>query len=110
MSGQASLSEFQNTVKVNLLHTIPCYRSSRPMLFREIAQNSQENTRARISFLMKLRESGTGAFLRILQNFKNISFIEHLQWLLLLLTLRNYTQQCLRILPNIIWDKIFSLK
>ena len=48
-------------------------------VFLEVSQNSQENTCARVSFLIKLqasglqlyqkRDSGTGVFLRILRNF-----------------------------------------
>ena len=37
--------------------------------FLEISQNSQENTCARVSFLIKLQTSGTGVFLWILWNF-----------------------------------------
>ena len=54
-------------------------------LFLEISQNSQENTSARVSFLVKLqawsrqlcqkRHPGTGVFLWILQNFQ-----EHLSY------------------------------
>ena len=54
-------------------------RCSVKNVFLEISQNSQENTCARVSFLIKLRASGlqlylkrdpdTGVFLRILQNF-----------------------------------------
>ena len=59
----------------------------------EIWQNSQENTCARISFLIKLRavpstsskrDSGTGGFFcEFCEIFKNTFFIEQLQWLLL---------------------------
>ena len=42
--------------------------SSIKYVFLEISRNSQENTYARVSFLIKLRGSGTGVFLRILQN------------------------------------------
>ena len=55
------------------------FRSSRPEVFSEISQHSQENTCARVSFLIKLqawglqlyqkRDSGTGVFLWILQSF-----------------------------------------
>ena len=48
-------------------------------VFLEIWQNSQENTRARVSFLINLqalglcnfikKETGTGAFMWILSNF-----------------------------------------
>ena len=38
-------------------------------VFLEILQNSQENTCARVSFLIKLQASGTGVFLWILWNF-----------------------------------------
>ena len=54
-------------------------RSSIKKVFLEISQNSQENTCARVSILIKLqalglqlyqnRDSGKGAFLWILQNF-----------------------------------------
>ena len=52
-------------------------------LFLEILQNSQKNTCARVSFLMKLqakpatllkKDSGTGVFLWILQNFQEHLF------------------------------------
>ena len=50
-------------------------RCSVKKVFLEISQNSQENTCARVSFLIKLQawDSGTGIFLWILQNF-----LEHL--------------------------------
>ena len=47
-------------------------------MFSKISQNSQENTRARVSFLIKLQaedsDSSTGVFLWILRNFKNTLF------------------------------------
>ena len=59
------------------------FRSSRPEVFSEISQHSQENTCARVSFLIKLqasglrlwlRDSGAGVFQWILQNFKKHFF------------------------------------
>ena len=57
-------------------------------VFLEISENSQENTRARVSFLIKLQawglklyqkiDSGTVVFLRILEISKNTFFTEHL--------------------------------
>ena len=54
-------------------------RCSVKKVFLETSQNSQENIRTRVSFLIKLqgsdlqfylkRDSGTGVFLRILLNF-----------------------------------------
>ena len=38
-------------------------------VFLQISQNSQENTCARVSFLMKLQASDIGVFLWILRNF-----------------------------------------
>ena len=38
-------------------------------VFLEISQNSQKNTCARFSFLIKLQASGTGVFLWISWNF-----------------------------------------
>ena len=61
-------------------------------MFLKIWQNSQENTCAKVSFLIKLQAeawnylkgvSGTDIFLWICQTFKNTFFIEHLRWLLL---------------------------
>ena len=48
-------------------------------VFLEISQNSQENTCARVSFLIKFqlywkRDSSTGVFLPILLSFKNTFF------------------------------------
>ena len=64
-------------------------RCSIEKMFLNILQNSQENTCARVSFLIKLetsglqlywkRDSGTGIFLWILQNFwEQLFFTEHL--------------------------------
>ena len=47
-------------------------------VFLEILQNSQENTCARVSFLIKLGP-GTGVFLWILQNFKKHLFCRTLR-------------------------------
>ena len=69
-------------------------------VFLEISQNSQENSCARVSFLIKLqalglqlylkRDPGTGVFLWILRKFLRTPFLtEHLWWLLLY-RLRNY--------------------
>ena len=50
------------------------------MIFLKISQNSQENTCAGVSFLIKLqarsekRDSGTGVFLWILRNFQEHFF------------------------------------
>ena len=59
-------------------------RCSVKEVFLEISQNSQENTCARASFLIKLkawglqlyykRDPGTGVFLQILQNFTEYLF------------------------------------
>ena len=48
-------------VKVGMLNQM--YRSSRPEVFLDISQNSQENTCARVSFLIKLQASATCVFL-----------------------------------------------
>ena len=50
-------------------------RCSVKKVFLEISQNSLENTRVRDSFI---RDSGKGTFLRILQNFLEHFFTEHL--------------------------------
>ena len=44
-------------------------RCSVKKVFLEMLQNSQENTCARVSFLIKLQAPGTGVFLGILWNF-----------------------------------------
>ena len=56
-------------------------------VFLEISQKSQENTGARVSFLIKLqalskqlywkRDSGTGVFLKILWNFSEHLFLQN---------------------------------
>ena len=79
------------------------YRSSHQKcsvrkVFLKISQNSQENTCARVSFLIKLQVSGLQVFNFIKKKtlaqvfswefckvFKNTFFIEHLWWLLLCL-------------------------
>ena len=67
--------------------TIP--RSSRPEVFLEISQNSQENTCARASFLIKeslyqKRGSGTGCFPVNYAKFLRTPFFKkHFWWLLL---------------------------
>ena len=62
-------------------------RSSRPEVFLIILQNSQENTCAWVSFLIKLqaspcnfikkRDSGTGVFLWIFWNFSDHFFLKN---------------------------------
>ena len=70
-----------NPVEQRKVHETEAVAQSCPVkkVFLEISQNSQENTFARASFLIKLqawdlqlylkRGSGTGVFLRILRNF-----------------------------------------
>ena len=68
-------------------------RCSVKKVFLKISQNSQENTCARVSFLMKLQAQTCNftkkeALIQIFscefcEFFKNNFFIEHLQWLLL---------------------------
>ena len=60
-------------------------RCSVKKVFLEISQNSQENTCARVSFLIKLQASGsgTGVFLWILWNSKN-NFLQNASGRLLL--------------------------
>ena len=63
-------------------------------VFLEILQNSQENTCARVSFLIELqpwdlqlcqkRDSGTGVFLWILWNFLKAPFLQNTSGQLLL--------------------------
>ena len=63
-------------------------------VFFEIPQNSQENTCARVSFLIKLQASGSFNFIKketlaqvfsviFCEIFKKPFFIEHLWWLIL---------------------------
>ena len=63
-------------------------RCSRKKVFLEISQNSQENSCASVSFLIKLQalglgDSGIGVFLWFCEISKNTFFTEHLRWLLL---------------------------
>ena len=48
-------------------------------MFLEILQNSQENTYAKISFLMKKEILAQVFSCEFSKNFKNIFFIEHLR-------------------------------
>ena len=81
------------------------YRSSHrkcsiKKVFLEISQNSQENTCARVSFLMKFQASGCNFIKRetlaqafsceFCQIFKNTSFTEHFRWLLLEIKVIHY--------------------
>ena len=67
-------------------------RYSIKKMFLKFSQISQENSCAGVSFLirvsffltlLKKRLSCAGVFLWIMRNFKNISFTEHLRWVLL---------------------------
>ena len=75
--------KFENTVRRS-----DC-RSSRPevfckKVFLEISQNSQENTCARVSFLIKLLASDHRCFpVNFVKFLRAPFFIEHLWWLLL---------------------------
>ena len=88
------LISFHQAIQLN---RVLWFRSNHRMcsakkVFLKASQNSQENTCARASFLIKSqapslhvywkRVSGTGVFL--VNFFKNTFLIEHLRWLLLL--------------------------
>ena len=51
---RVSLAPSSQTTKI-LLQRNEAFRSSHPVAFLEISQNSQENTCARVSFLIKLQ-------------------------------------------------------
>ena len=46
-------------------------------VFLKISHNSQENICVRVSFLIKLQDSGTGVFLWILQKFLRAPFLQN---------------------------------
>ena len=69
-----------------LKRKIEARRCSIKKIFLKFFQNSQESTFARVTLSIKLqfiRVFGTGAFLRILRNFKNIFFYRIFPWLIL---------------------------
>ena len=76
--------EYLNTMNIYLLISVKkrifaYFQKQSPKVFLEISQNSQENTCARVFFLIKLQasglqlylkgDSGTVVFLGILRNF-----------------------------------------
>ena len=67
---QKAMEIWSNVINLVATEAIAQRCSIKKMLL-EISQNSQENTCARVSFLIKLqaRDSGTSVFLWILQNF-----------------------------------------
>ena len=72
----ASQIKFSNQIEISVLMSlieVVAQRCSVKKVLLEISQNSQENTCAKVSFLIKLQALGkrlcTGVFLWILQNF-----------------------------------------
>ena len=84
-------------------------------MFLKISQNSQENTCARASFLIKLQAEPCSFIKKealaqvfscgFCEIFKNTFFIEHLRWLLLLLVLNFIRNFALSVNVNLLLEK-----